>query len=125
MLSLEHGTAENILWKSNFEQICFQFFTKGVHSFNCNMELIPNCWRSHSENIFANIQLSFRNKTLFKSKPFRTGSLKQHQLLLQLLRVLTMLTQGHLTIYILVISVGRPIVMHTNLTNNGRNSFDS
>ena len=29
MLSLEHGTAENLWWKSNFKQVCFEiFFTK-------------------------------------------------------------------------------------------------
>jgi len=27
-LSLEHGTANNLWWKSNFKQICFNFFTK-------------------------------------------------------------------------------------------------
>ena len=32
-LSLELGTAENLWWKSNFKQICFQFFTKDVYSF--------------------------------------------------------------------------------------------
>ena len=48
-LSLEHGTAEHLWWKSNFKQICFLFFMKGVYNFrrfNRNMELVPNCWHS-------------------------------------------------------------------------------
>ena len=46
----------------------FSFFTKGVYSFRRftrNRDLIPNCWRSHRESTFANIQLTFRNKKLF------------------------------------------------------------
>ena len=33
-LSMEHGTAENLWWNSNFKQICFQFYTKGVRPHN-------------------------------------------------------------------------------------------
>ena len=35
---------------------------------NCNMELIPDCWHSFRESTFANIALSFWNKTLFGNK---------------------------------------------------------
>ena len=43
------------------------FFTEGVYSFrrfNHNRELIPDCWRIYRESMFANIELSFRNKKL-------------------------------------------------------------
>ena len=42
----------------------FLFVMKCVCSFrfNCNKELIPNCWRSCGESIFANIQPKLRNK---------------------------------------------------------------
>ena len=44
----------------------FNFFLQKMplvsEDLHCNMELIPNCWRSHRESSFANIQLSFRNK---------------------------------------------------------------
>ena len=36
--------------------------------FNRNRELIPNCWRSHRESTFANIQFSFRNKRLLGNR---------------------------------------------------------
>ena len=67
-MPLEHGTAGNVWWKSNFKQICFQFFLRKVSSFkrfNRNRELILNCWRSHRESTFSNIQLGFRKKMLF------------------------------------------------------------
>ena len=61
-LSFEHGTAENVWWRSNFKQICFQFFSrKGIYSFrrfNRYRELIPKRWRSHRKSTFANTQLS-------------------------------------------------------------------
>ena len=49
---------------------CFQFLQKvamvsedlfviGIR------ELIPDCWRSYRESMYANIKLSFRNKTVF------------------------------------------------------------
>ena len=36
----------------------------GFRRFNCNGELIPDCWRRHREGTFANVELSFRNKML-------------------------------------------------------------
>ena len=44
--SLEHGTTEQLLWKSNFKQMCFEYFPKGGYSFrrfSCTMELITDC----------------------------------------------------------------------------------
>ena len=43
-------------------------FIKGGYSFrrvHCNRELIPDCWRSYKESMFAKIELSFRNINLF------------------------------------------------------------
>ena len=60
----EHGTAEPLWWKSNFKQICF--LTKagfGFKRFNCNRELILECWRSYRESMFANIELSLGTKS--------------------------------------------------------------
>ena len=41
---------------------------KGISSFrrfNINREFIPNCWHSCRESMFANMQLSSRNKKFF------------------------------------------------------------
>ena len=41
---------------------------KGGYSFrrfNCNRELVPDCESNYRERIFANIELSLRNKKLF------------------------------------------------------------
>ena len=46
----------------------FFFFTKGGYSFrrfNCNKGLITDCCCSYKENMYANIDHSFRNKKLF------------------------------------------------------------
>ena len=59
--SLENGTAEIYSVKPISNKYVLRFFTKGVYGFkrfNRNRELIPNCWRSHRESTFANIQLS-------------------------------------------------------------------
>ena len=52
--------------KTQFQKNIFSvFYTKvgySFRSFNLYRELIPNCWGSHRESTFANIQLSFRNK---------------------------------------------------------------
>ena len=54
------------MMESNFEQMYFEFFTTKVgysfRRFNCNRELIPDCWSSYRENTFANIELNPRNK---------------------------------------------------------------
>ena len=36
--------------------------------FNRNRELIPDGWRCYRESTFADIELSFRNKKLFRNK---------------------------------------------------------
>ena len=48
--------------------IKYVFFTKGDYSFRIFKrirELIRDCWRSHRESTFVNIQLSFRGNNLF------------------------------------------------------------
>ena len=68
LVSSEHGTAENVWWKSNSKQLCLSFFTNGIYSFrrcNCNTEFIPNYRQSHRERTFANIQLVLGATTLF------------------------------------------------------------
>ena len=48
--SLEHGTAKQLWWKTNFKQICFEFFfIKGGYSFrrfNCNRVYFQTAMRS-------------------------------------------------------------------------------
>ena len=47
----------------------FPFLMEGFYSFrrfNRSRELIPNCSCSHIESMFANNQLSFRNKRLLQ-----------------------------------------------------------
>ena len=54
-----------------FQQGFSFFYTKGVYSFrsfNHDRELIPNCWQSHRESMFANIRLNFRNKKFFGNR---------------------------------------------------------
>ena len=61
-LSLEHGTTEQFMVEKQFQANMFSVFSKVVYTFrrfNRNRELIPNCWHSHRESTFANIQLSF------------------------------------------------------------------
>ena len=60
--------------KKQFQTNMFSFLMKGVYSFrrfNCNMELIPNCWHSHRESMFANIQLSCKNKSCLEMDNLR------------------------------------------------------
>ena len=50
--------------RSTISNKCF-FYIKGGCSFrrfNCNRELIPDCWRSYRKSMYANIELSLRNK---------------------------------------------------------------
>jgi len=56
--SLVPRTGENCWWKSNFKQICLSIVTKGGCScwrYNCNRELVPDCWRSYRESTFGGI----------------------------------------------------------------------
>ena len=42
--------------------------------FNCNLELIPNCWRCNTESMLANIELSLRNNAVCRRfTPSRTS----------------------------------------------------
>jgi len=36
--------------------------------------LIPDCWRSYKESMFANIELCFRNKTLLGNGRSKSGA---------------------------------------------------
>ena len=64
------------MYENNFKEYVLRFFFEGGYSFrrfNCNRELIPDCWRSYREGMLANIELSCRNKTcrLFETDDLR------------------------------------------------------
>ena len=60
---LEHGIAETFMvekqFLTNMFRVCLYKSGYSFRRFNCNRELIPDCWRSYRESTFANIKLSF------------------------------------------------------------------
>ena len=54
--------------EKQFQANTFSVLLRKVSIVSEDLIVIPNCWRSHRESKFVNIQLRFRNKTLFGTK---------------------------------------------------------
>ena len=56
------------------------FFTKGGYGFrrfNCNRELIPDCWRTYRENTFANTEISLGTKRCLETDDLRVPEISE------------------------------------------------
>ena len=97
----EHGTAENAYGgKAISKKYDLSGYTKGGCSFRkiiCNMELIPDWWRSYRESTFANIELSFRNTTFWD-----TGDLKALMVSGECNRIISMMNRMERVWYVTV-----------------------